>query len=173
MSSRDCGGNPTYNIQQAAVSTAAAIVVRLLAAKAEDPGLSLPGRSRAAPKAHRPTGKVASTPRAPRAPGLKVGPELSWPFQLSGPASAIPGASSPAATRYTESREEPPSDRDLPARQFVLRRPPGDLRYRQGNDIDDALALAMLHSLTDRGECELIGVTLTTPIRPPYRTFAW
>jgi inosine-uridine nucleoside N-ribohydrolase len=30
-----------------------------------------------------------------------------------------------------------------------------------GNDIDDALALAMLHSLTDRGECELIGVTLT------------
>jgi inosine-uridine nucleoside N-ribohydrolase len=30
-----------------------------------------------------------------------------------------------------------------------------------GNDVDDALALAMLHSLTDRGECELIGVTLT------------
>jgi hypothetical protein len=30
-----------------------------------------------------------------------------------------------------------------------------------GNDIDDALALAMLHSLTGRGECELIGVTLT------------
>ena len=30
-----------------------------------------------------------------------------------------------------------------------------------GNDIDDALALAMLHALTDRGECELIGVTLT------------
>jgi inosine-uridine nucleoside N-ribohydrolase len=30
-----------------------------------------------------------------------------------------------------------------------------------GNDIDDALALAMLHTLTDRGECELIGVTLT------------
>ena len=30
-----------------------------------------------------------------------------------------------------------------------------------GNDVDDALALAILHSLTNRGECELIGVTLT------------
>jgi inosine-uridine nucleoside N-ribohydrolase len=30
-----------------------------------------------------------------------------------------------------------------------------------GNDIDDALALAMLHALSDRGECNLIGVTLT------------
>jgi inosine-uridine nucleoside N-ribohydrolase len=30
-----------------------------------------------------------------------------------------------------------------------------------GNDVDDALALAMLHTLTDRGECKLIGVTLT------------
>jgi inosine-uridine nucleoside N-ribohydrolase len=30
-----------------------------------------------------------------------------------------------------------------------------------GNDVDDALALAMLHALTDRGECELIAVTLT------------
>jgi inosine-uridine nucleoside N-ribohydrolase len=30
-----------------------------------------------------------------------------------------------------------------------------------GNDIDDALALAMLHALSDRGECALIGVTLT------------
>src|ERR1035437_7110791 len=39
-----------------------------------------------------------------------------------------------------------------------------------GNDIDDALALAMLHSLTDRGECELIGVTLTNanPAGVPY-----
>jgi inosine-uridine nucleoside N-ribohydrolase len=32
-----------------------------------------------------------------------------------------------------------------------------------GNDIDDALALAMLHALSDRGECDLIGVTLTNP----------
>lgn len=30
-----------------------------------------------------------------------------------------------------------------------------------GNDVDDALALAMLHALEDRGECKLIGVTLT------------
>ncbi len=30
-----------------------------------------------------------------------------------------------------------------------------------GNDVDDALALAMLHTLSDRGECRLIGVTLT------------
>src|SRR5277367_3346674 len=39
-----------------------------------------------------------------------------------------------------------------------------------GNDIDDALALAMLHALTDRGECQLIGVTLTNaaPAAVPY-----
>jgi inosine-uridine nucleoside N-ribohydrolase len=39
-----------------------------------------------------------------------------------------------------------------------------------GNDIDDALALAMLHALTDRGECNLIGVTLTNghPAAVPY-----
>lgn len=39
-----------------------------------------------------------------------------------------------------------------------------------GNDIDDALALAMLHALTDRGECRLIGVTLTNahPAAVPY-----
>jgi len=39
-----------------------------------------------------------------------------------------------------------------------------------GNDIDDALALAMLHALTDRAECQLIGVTLTNanPAAVPY-----
>ncbi|HEU5020508.1 MAG TPA: nucleoside hydrolase [Bryobacteraceae bacterium] len=39
-----------------------------------------------------------------------------------------------------------------------------------GNDVDDALALAMLHAFTDRGECELIGVTLTNgnPAAVPY-----
>ncbi len=39
-----------------------------------------------------------------------------------------------------------------------------------GNDIDDALALAMLHALTSRGECDLIGVTLTNahPAAVPY-----
>jgi inosine-uridine nucleoside N-ribohydrolase len=30
-----------------------------------------------------------------------------------------------------------------------------------GNDIDDALALAVIHSLEQRGECRLLGVTLT------------
>lgn len=30
-----------------------------------------------------------------------------------------------------------------------------------GNDIDDALALAMIHALESRGECELLAVTLT------------
>lgn len=30
-----------------------------------------------------------------------------------------------------------------------------------GNDVDDALALAMLHSLESRGECRLLGVTVT------------
>ena len=39
-----------------------------------------------------------------------------------------------------------------------------------GNDIDDALALAILHALSDRGECQLIGVTLTNanPAAVPY-----
>lgn len=39
-----------------------------------------------------------------------------------------------------------------------------------GNDVDDAMALAMLHALTDRGECRLIGVTLTNaqPSAAPY-----
>jgi inosine-uridine nucleoside N-ribohydrolase len=32
-----------------------------------------------------------------------------------------------------------------------------------GNDIDDVLALAMLHALDARAECRLIGVTLTNP----------
>ncbi|HEY6991450.1 MAG TPA: hypothetical protein VH369_23845, partial [Bryobacteraceae bacterium] len=30
-----------------------------------------------------------------------------------------------------------------------------------GNDVDDALALGVLHALSNRGECRLIGVTLT------------
>lgn len=30
-----------------------------------------------------------------------------------------------------------------------------------GNDIDDALALAMLHAFQDRGECQLLAVTIT------------
>ncbi len=39
-----------------------------------------------------------------------------------------------------------------------------------GNDVDDALALAMLHALESRGECRLIGVTITkdNPWAPVY-----
>src|SRR5258708_500137 len=39
-----------------------------------------------------------------------------------------------------------------------------------GNDIDDALALALLHSLETRGECKLIAVTITkdNPWAAPY-----
>ena len=39
-----------------------------------------------------------------------------------------------------------------------------------GNDVDDALALAMLHALESRGECRLVGVTLTkdNPWAPVY-----
>ena len=32
-----------------------------------------------------------------------------------------------------------------------------------GNDVDDVLALAVLHALQSRGECELLGVTITKP----------
>src|SRR5215471_14087303 len=39
-----------------------------------------------------------------------------------------------------------------------------------GNDVDDALALAVLHALESRGECRLIAVTLTkdNPWAAPY-----
>ena len=39
-----------------------------------------------------------------------------------------------------------------------------------GNDVDDALALAMLHALADRGEAELLAVTVTkdNPEAAPY-----
>ena len=39
-----------------------------------------------------------------------------------------------------------------------------------GNDVDDALALAMLHALESRGECRLLGVTVTkdNPWAPVY-----
>jgi inosine-uridine nucleoside N-ribohydrolase len=39
-----------------------------------------------------------------------------------------------------------------------------------GNDVDDALALGVLHSLSNRGECRLLGVTLTNanPAAVPY-----
>src|SRR5215472_18240923 len=39
-----------------------------------------------------------------------------------------------------------------------------------GNDVDDALALALLHGLESRGECRLIAVTITkdNPWAAPY-----
>src|SRR5215468_1903966 len=39
-----------------------------------------------------------------------------------------------------------------------------------GNDVDDALALAMLHALESRGECRLLAVTVTkdNPWSPVY-----
>ncbi|MFH5805771.1 nucleoside hydrolase [Alienimonas sp. DA493] len=39
-----------------------------------------------------------------------------------------------------------------------------------GNDVDDALALGMLHALADRGECELLAVTTTKahPLAAPF-----
>ena len=45
---------------------------------------------------------------------------------------------------------------------FGAAQPPGIIFDTDiGNDIDDALALAMLHSMESRGECKLIGVTIT------------
>ena len=32
-----------------------------------------------------------------------------------------------------------------------------------GNDVDDVLALSMLHALQSRGQCEVLGVTITKP----------
>ncbi len=39
-----------------------------------------------------------------------------------------------------------------------------------GNDVDDALALGVIHALESRGECNLLGVTLTKdhPLSAPY-----
>ena len=34
-----------------------------------------------------------------------------------------------------------------------------------GNDVDDALALAMIHALADRGECRLVAVTITNDLQ--------
>ncbi|MDR0902610.1 MAG: nucleoside hydrolase [Opitutaceae bacterium] len=39
-----------------------------------------------------------------------------------------------------------------------------------GNDVDDALALAMMHTLQDAGQCEILAITLTIPhpLAAPY-----
>ncbi len=44
---------------------------------------------------------------------------------------------------------------------WALAAPPVIFDTDIGNDIDDALALAMIHALESRGECRLLGVTLT------------
>ncbi|MFM8892792.1 MAG: hypothetical protein ACKOTB_14455, partial [Planctomycetia bacterium] len=39
-----------------------------------------------------------------------------------------------------------------------------------GNDIDDVLALGLIHALQSRGECRLLAVTITkdSPLAPPF-----
>lgn len=56
------------------------------------------------------------------------------------------------------------------AHATTLRTTPVLLDTDMGNDIDDALALTMLHALQRRGECELIGISLSkdNPWAAPY-----
>jgi inosine-uridine nucleoside N-ribohydrolase len=58
----------------------------------------------------------------------------------------------------------------LVAATFVLAQPPVIFDTDIGNDVDDALALAMLHALESRHECHLIAVTVTkdNPWAAPY-----
>jgi purine nucleosidase len=44
-------------------------------------------------------------------------------------------------------------------------RPPAKIIFDTdiGNDVDDVLALSMLHALQSRGQCELLGITITKP----------
>lgn len=51
----------------------------------------------------------------------------------------------------------------LPSADAPANRPPVGVIFDTdiGNDIDDALALAMLHALQSRGECKLLAVTVT------------
>jgi inosine-uridine nucleoside N-ribohydrolase len=53
---------------------------------------------------------------------------------------------------------------------LALAQPPVVFDTDIGNDVDDALALAMLHALESRGECRLIAVTITkdNPWAAPY-----
>lgn len=51
---------------------------------------------------------------------------------------------------------------DAPAQNLATHRPVKlILDTDMGNDIDDALALAMIHSMEARGECELLGVMIS------------
>jgi len=56
------------------------------------------------------------------------------------------------------------------AASLAFAQPPVIFDTDIGNDVDDALALAMLHGLESRGECRLIAVTITkdNPWAAPY-----
>jgi purine nucleosidase len=58
----------------------------------------------------------------------------------------------------------------LLASAFTFAQVPVIFDTDMGNDIDDALALAMLHALESRGECHIIAVTITkdNPWAAPY-----
>src|SRR5215831_6246729 len=58
----------------------------------------------------------------------------------------------------------------LAAAALAAAQPPIIFDTDIGNDVDDALALAMLHALQSRGECRLIAVTVTkdNPWAVPY-----
>lgn len=61
---------------------------------------------------------------------------------------------------HLRAADAPPSE-DLPVHQA----PPVKIIFDTdiGNDVDDGLALAMLHALQTRGVCELLAVTITKP----------
>ena len=42
-----------------------------------------------------------------------------------------------------------------------------------GNDVDDALALGLIHAFQRRGDCRLIAVTLATTTPTPRRLSTW
>ncbi|MFZ2640195.1 MAG: nucleoside hydrolase [Verrucomicrobiia bacterium] len=54
---------------------------------------------------------------------------------------------------------------DTPPLQPPPKAPPVQIVFDTdiGNDVDDVLALAMLHSLATRGDCKLLAVTVTNP----------
>jgi inosine-uridine nucleoside N-ribohydrolase len=73
--------------------------------------------------------------------------KVAWSCLLAALAFATPAVSAPAAAG-------PPPE--FPVKIIF--------DTDMGNDIDDALALALLHALQSRGVCELLAVTLTCPL---------
>ncbi len=61
---------------------------------------------------------------------------------------------------------------DEPDRTKQIQKPPIPLIFDTdiGNDVDDVLALGMIHALQSRGECELLAVTVTKdhPLAAPF-----